>query len=57
MTSGLFLERLANLTEILSMTKPDDDYYHYHIRIIVMYFFEQCLIGKRTKEERVNVTP
>ena len=50
--SGVFKKRLYNLTE--QYTKQyrdvDDDGYKLSIKAILLYMFEQCLIGKKAKE-------
>lgn len=54
--SGNFLERLNATTMILSGTRSTDDFYCLHIRKILFYFFEQCLIGRKTESEKNNVS-
>ncbi len=50
-TQGDFISRLNLTCDILSNQKCDDDYYKYHIRAVLFYFFEQCLFGKRAAGE------
>lgn len=50
--SGSFAERLRYLTEQYSMQYADDDLYIFHVRILLLYFFEQCLIGQKTEFEQ-----
>jgi len=52
--SGGFLERLKMLSEILAPDSINDDFYIYHVRIVTIYFFEQCLYGKKSKMELEN---
>lgn len=52
-TTGTFKARINQLTDIYQSkyaSEKDDDSLLY-IRAILLYHFEQCLIGKRTKEE------
>ena len=49
--SGSFEKRLSDLVNIMSQGKSRDDYYSYNMRIIMIYFFEQCLFGKKPKSE------
>src|SRR5690606_19328738 len=49
--SGSFEKRLVRLVNILSQGKSQDDYYSYNMRIVMFYFFEQCLFGKKPKSE------
>ncbi|KEI71414.1 hypothetical protein [Endozoicomonas elysicola] len=51
-TKGEFSSRLNTTCEILASQKYNDDYYMYHMRAVLFYFFEQCLFGKRTSEEK-----
>jgi hypothetical protein len=49
--SGDFKTRLNNLNEDLSERNKNDDVYKYYVRVVLIYFFEACLIGKKTKGE------
>ncbi|WP_345882242.1 hypothetical protein [Shewanella algae] len=49
--SGSFEKRLSELVNIMSQGKMQDDYYSYNMRIVMVYFFEQCLFGKKPKSE------
>lgn len=50
--SGDFKNRMNDLTRILSEAHEEDDMYCFYVRVIVMYLFERCLIGKKTEEEK-----
>lgn len=52
--SGQFKERLSQMTEqyLAKYSGEEDDEYRHHIRTILLYHFEQCLIGKKTPSER-----
>lgn len=49
--SGSFEERLVELVNIMCQVKSHDDYYIHNMRIVMIYFFEQCLFGKKTESE------
>jgi hypothetical protein len=49
--SGSFEKRLSELVNILSQGKSQDDYYSHNMRVVMVYFFEQCLFGKKPKSE------
>lgn len=49
--SGDFKTRLNNLNEDLSERNKNDDVYKYYVRVVLIYFFEACLIGKKAKGE------
>lgn len=49
--SGSFEKRLAELVNIMSQGKKQDDYYSHNMRIVMVYFFEQCLFGRKPKSE------
>ncbi len=51
---GSFHKKIKMLTEILAPNNTDDDLYMLHVRILVIYFFEQCLYGKKTETEIEN---
>ena len=50
--SGVFKIRLKELTEqyLAKYSSNDDDVYLYYVRAVLMYLFEQCLIGKKIKD-------
>lgn len=52
--SGSFKEKLNNLT--IQYTERygniEDDDYHFYVKTILLYMFEQCLIGKKTDKEK-----
>jgi hypothetical protein len=50
--TGSFKERLKALTEQLSERNKNDDYYVFFVRVVLIYFFEICLIGKRPESEK-----
>lgn len=51
--SGDFKNRLQQLTEkyLDKYSSENDDEYLYYIRAVLIYLFEQCLIGNKTKGE------
>lgn len=49
--SGDFKTRLNNLTGLLSERNKDDDLYKYYVRVVLIYLFEICLIGKKVQGE------
>ncbi len=49
--SGSFEKRMSELVEIMSQEKCDDDYYKHNMRVVMFYFFEQCLYGKKPESE------
>jgi hypothetical protein len=51
--SGDFKSRLQQLTEkyLGKYSSENDDEYFYYIRAVLIYLFEQCLIGNKTKGE------
>lgn len=52
-SGGDFKARLNNLTEQYTKqySNLDDDGYRLNVRAILLYMFEQCLIGKKTSKE------
>jgi len=52
--SGVFKERLRQLAEhyLIKYSSENDDSYLYYLRAVLVYFFEQCIIGKKTNEEK-----
>ncbi len=53
--SGNFKSRLQQLSEkyLDKYSSENDDEYLYYIRAVLIYLFEQCLIGTKTKEEKI----
>ncbi len=53
LTSGNFKARLKQLTEhyLAKYSSENDDDYLHHIRAVLIHLFEQCLIGRKTKQE------
>ncbi len=51
--SGSLKDRLTQMTDLYlgKYSDGDDDEYREHIRTILLYHFEQCLIGKKTAGE------
>lgn len=45
--TGTFKERLSSLTERLCERRPLDDMYKFYTRVVLLYMFEICLIGRR----------
>lgn len=50
--AGTFEEKFKLMVNLLSGEKKTDEYYKYHMRIVLLYFFEQCLFGIKTNEEK-----
>lgn len=50
--SGNFKDKLERLTELYAERHKNDDLYKFHVKVVLIYFFEQCLIGEKTEEER-----
>lgn len=48
---GSFAERFRGLVALYTQSRPDDDLYRFAVTILLVFFFEQCLIGRRTAEE------
>jgi hypothetical protein len=49
--SGPFRERLEYLIERYSEKYAHDDVYRFYVQVVLLYFFEQCLVGERTQSE------
>ena len=49
--SGDFECRLAELVSVMAKDKVRDDYYAHNMRVVMLYFFEQCLYGKKPSSE------
>lgn len=52
--SGTFEKRMNDLVNIMAQEKCDDDYYVHNMRVVMLYFFEQCLYGQKPKSETGN---
>lgn len=52
--SGSFENKFQRLVELMSKEKFNDDYYRYNMRVVMLYFFEQCLFGKKPASEAKN---
>ncbi|MNR07962.1 hypothetical protein D3C85_1240960 [compost metagenome] len=52
--SGSFKEKLNNLTNQYTEKygSVSDDDYRFYVKTILLYMFEQCLIGKKTEKEK-----
>ncbi len=50
--SGNFKQRLGTLIEQFSERNKNDDCYVFFVRVILIYFFESCVIGKRPESEK-----
>lgn len=49
--SGSFEKKLNELVGIMSQGRSIDDYYRHNMRVVMLYFFEQCLFGVKTDTE------
>jgi len=49
--SGDFKTKMNNLNEGLAERNKNDDIYKYYVRVVLIYFFEACLIGKKAEGE------
>lgn len=47
--SGNFKTRFQHLTDSYVQERPEDDCYKFFVRILLLYLFEQCIIGKSKK--------
>jgi hypothetical protein len=52
--SGSFEQRLNELVKVMSQGKYRDDYYSHNMRVVMLYFFEQCLFGMKPESEVTN---
>jgi hypothetical protein len=52
--SGSFEAKLIHLANTLAQNKSVDDFYMFNLRVVLIYFFEQCLFGIKSKSEVVN---
>ncbi len=50
--SGNFKQRLVVLIEQFAERNKNDDYYVFFVRVVLIYFFESCVIGKRPESEK-----
>lgn len=50
--TGSFENKLQHLVELMAQSKFGDDYYRYNMRVVMIYFFEQCLIGQKPASEK-----
>jgi len=50
--NGDFKTRLYHLTEEYSSKYKNDDVYKFYVGVVLIYYFEYCLIGKRTVDEK-----
>ncbi|MBC7524778.1 MAG: hypothetical protein H7239_10100 [Flavobacterium sp.] len=50
---GTFKEKLETLTDLYynKYSSGNDDEFYMYIRCVLVYCFEQCILGKKTKEE------
>ena len=49
--SGTFEYKFNKLVETMAQGKLMDDYYVHNMRMVMLYFFEQCLYGKKPNTE------
>lgn len=49
--AGAFPERLTHLTVLYSGNQHCDETYVFFIRVVLLFLFEQCVIGRRTMDE------
>lgn len=52
--SGSFESKLNTMVEVLCGGKKNDDLYRMNMRVVMIYFFEQCLYGIKTRSEVAN---
>lgn len=52
--TGTFETKLNVLVDTLCKEKVNDDFYRMNMRVVMIYFFEQCLYGVKTKMELSN---
>lgn len=53
--SGVFKIRFNLMLKLYASKYEGDDTYKLYVRVVLIYFFEQCLIGIKTEEE-INAT-
>lgn len=58
LTNGTFKERLNSLTNLYlgRYSSEGDDEYRFYVRALLIYIFEQCLIGIKTNTENDSAT-
>jgi len=49
--SGNFKQRIILLIDRFAERNKNDDYYVFFVRVVLIYFFEICVIGKRPESE------
>ena len=49
--AGSFEEKFELMLNNFLGDQIGDDYYKFHMRVVLIYFFEQCLFGLKTREE------
>jgi hypothetical protein len=52
--SGNFEKKMNDLVEMMAQGKSRDDYYRHNMRVVMLYFFEQCLYGMKPASEVNN---
>lgn len=52
--SGSFEKKINDLVDTMAQGKSRDDYYRHNMRVVMLYFFEQCLFGIKTASEVNN---
>jgi len=52
--SGTFEKKMDTLVTAMAQGKSRDDYYNNNMRAVMLYFFEQCLYGKKSASELSN---
>jgi hypothetical protein len=45
--SGNFKDRFSNINSLLAAKSSKDELYTYYVKVVLLYFFEICLIGKK----------
>lgn len=51
---GDFKSKFETLTEIFAGVRKNDEVYVEHVRLVLFYCFEICIIGKRTEKENIK---
>ena len=52
--SGSFEKKMNELVDVMAQGKSRDDYYRHNMRLVMLYFFEQCLYGMKPTSEVSN---
>jgi|GEM_PF-1162348 len=52
--SGSFEQKISELVNVMAQEKSIDDYYKHNMRVVMLYFFEQCLYGQKPSSEVDN---